>query len=399
MRIAYLVPEFPAQTHIFFWREIQALEKLGARISLLSTRRPQQISRHAFAAAAAQNTHYLFPPPFLGSVSYLLLRPLLVLKMLVYIARVEDTPWKAKLPLLGLMLCAADLLHFAAREQIEHVHGHSCASVGHLLALASLSGQLPFSLTLHGDLPVYGTGHKAKFAEARFVSVVTYALQKQVQTACGLPASFLPVIRMGVDTERFRPLRSAYQGPIRLITVARLAECKGHVYALRAMRQAMDQGVKLCYRIVGEGEMRSTLEAEIALLHLGDAVKLLGTAGEDEVLGFLQDSDVFVLPSVGLGEAAPVSVMEAMACGLPVVSSIIGGTPELIQEGKDGYLIEQADIGGLARAFTELARDALRRESMGREARLTAETRFSALGFARQFYDAIRQSVKGRLVS
>lgn len=357
------------------------------------------MSRHAFAAEAVKSTFYLFPPPPLGSLAYLLLRPLLLLRMIAYIARVENTALKPRLGLLGLALCAAELLRYATKHQIEHVHGHSCANVGHLLALASLSGRLPFSLTLHGDLPVYGTGHKAKFAEAQFVSVVTYALQKQVQTAYGLPPSFLPVIRMGVDIERFRPKEQERTGPLRLITVARLAECKGHIYALRAMRAAMDRGVPMVYTIVGEGEMRGLLEAEIKKLGLEDAARLLGTAGEEEVLGFLREADAFVLPSVGLGEAAPVSVMEAMACGLPVISSIIGGTPELISPGRDGYLIEQGDVAGFAQAFTDLATDLPLRKRLGQGARQTAEQSFSAMKFAQHFYETIRLSTKGRLVS
>ncbi len=399
MRIAYLVPEFPAQTHVFFWREIQALKRIGASVHLLSTRHPQQLSRHAFAAAAQKETHYLFPPPLPSSLFYLALHPLLFLRMLQYILRVENTALKDKLKLIGLCLCAADLLRYASQHQIDHVHGHSCANVGHLLALASLSKQLPFSLTLHGDLPVYGTGHRAKFAEARFVAVVTYALQKQVQDALGFPISFLPVIRMGVDVDRFKPIAQTAEGPLQLITVARLAACKGHVYALRAMRAAIDQGAAVEYSIVGEGEMRAELEAEILALGLTGKARLLGTAGEDEVLAFLQKADAFVLSSVGLGEAAPVSVMEAMACGLPVISSIIGGTPEMIQPGEDGYLIAQEDVAGLARAFVELARDRELRQRLGQQARLKAVKSFSAQMFAQQFYDKIQQSAQGQSVS
>ncbi len=391
MRIGYLVPEFPAQTHVFFWREIEALRSLGAEVVLLSTRRPAQASRHAFAADAQRRTRYLFPPRIVPTLLGLALRPLLILRMLMYIMRVENTTLKQRLRLLGLALCAMELLLYAAETGLDHVHGHSCADVAHLLALASLSGQLPFSLTLHGDLPVYGTGHRAKFAEARFVAVVTYALQKQVEEYCGLPLTRLPVIRMGVDTQRFRPLPKGLgeKGQLRLITVARLAACKGHIYALGALKKAIQAGHNMSYTIVGEGEERANIEAEVRRLGLEAAVELVGTAGETEVMAYLQGADAFVLSSVGLGEAAPVSVMEAMACALPAISSIIGGTPELIEPQQDGYLIAQEDIDGFAKAFIELAEDPELRLRMGQKARIKAEKSFSALGFARQLYENI----------
>lgn len=397
MRIAYLVPEFPAQTHIFFWREIEALRSQGVELELLSTRRPSQVSRHAFAAAAEEETRYLFPPQYFTAFLGLLLRPLLSLRMLAYALKVENSSLRQRVRILALALCAMELLFFARKRGIAHVHGHSCADVAHLLALASLSGRLPFSLTLHGDLPVYGTGHAAKFAKARFVAVVTYALQKQVHDYCAMDTKRLPVIRMGVDTKKFQPLArgEGQAAQLRLVTVARLAACKGHVYALRALRRALDSGLHLSYTIVGEGEERPQIEAEIRQLKLEESVRLVGTAGEKEVLGYLQAADAFVLSSVGLGEAAPVSVMEAMACGLPAISSIIGGTPELIDHGVDGFLIPQEDVAGFAAAFLQLGQDSGLRLRMGQAARSKAEQKFSADAFARQLYENIKEQTRG----
>lgn len=391
MRIGYLVPEFPDQTHIFFWREICVLRKQGVELRLLSTRRPKKLSRHAFGPEAQAETRYIFPPRFLRSILFLLLRPRLTFRMLLYILKIEDTSPRTKLRLFGLMLCAADLLLLAKEEKLGHVHGHSCANVGHLLALADLQGDLPYSLTLHGDLPVYGAGHRSKFARARFVACVTYDLQKQVEAVCGLDKSRLPVIRMGVDVEKFQPgpQREGKPGILQLITVARLAECKGHIYAIRALRQAIDQGLNATYTIVGDGEERAVIEKEIDLLQLGSYVRMVGTAGEHEVLQYLHQADCFILPSVGYGEAAPVSVMEAMACQLPVIASIIGGTPEMIQAGVNGILVEQGDVAGLAQAMLKIGADCDLRISLAKAARQTALTQFSAEYFATQLHRAI----------
>jgi glycosyltransferase involved in cell wall biosynthesis len=391
MRIGYLVPEFPGQTHIFFWREICVLRKLGADIYLLSTRRPQMLSRHAFGAKAQAETRYIFPPRFLKALVYLARRPRLSLRMLLYIVKLQDASWRSRIRLLGLMICAADLLLMADEVDLGHIHGHSCANVAHLLALANQCGDLPFSLTLHGDLPVYGGDHRLKFASASFIACVTHALQKQVQEVCGIDPKRLPVIRMGVDVEKFRPgsLREGQPGILRMITVARLAECKGHIYAIRALRKALDKGLNATYTIVGDGEERSLIEKEITTLRLHSHVRLVGTAGEHEVLQYLYEADCFVLPSVGFGEAAPVSVMEAMACQLPVIASIIGGTPEMIVPDINGILVEQKDIEGLANAMLRLGADCKLRVSLAQAARETAVHQFSAEHFATELHKAI----------
>ncbi|HYX39631.1 MAG TPA: glycosyltransferase family 4 protein [Oligoflexus sp.] len=391
MRIGYLVPEFPGQTHIFFWREICVLRKLDADLLLLSTRRPQMLSRHAFGPEALAETRYIFPPQFFKALFFLMSRPQLTLSMLRYIVNIEDANLRIRLRLLGLMLCAADLILLAREEKLEHIHGHSCADVAHLLALADQAGDLPYSLTLHGDLPVYGQGHRSKFARARFVACVTFALQKQVQDVCGLDPRRLPVIRMGVDVKKFRPgpARVGKPGILKLITVARLAECKGHIYAIRALKLALSSGLNATYTIVGDGEERAILEKEVILLELQSNVRMVGTAGEHEVLQFLHDADCFVLPSIGFGEAAPVSVMEAMACQLPVIASIIGGTPEMIQTGVNGILVQQRDVTGLAQAMLKIGADCDLRRALAQAARETAINEFSAEHFATELHKAI----------
>ncbi len=391
MRIGYLVPEFPGQTHVFFWREVIALRKLGVDLKLISTSRPKTLSRHSFAAEAQAETHYIFPPSWVASIVYLLSRPRLFFRMLRYLALVKGTTVYQRLRLGGLILCAADLLLMAQREAITHVHGHSCASAAHLLALANQLKDLPYSLTLHGDLHVYGAGNEAKFAQAKFIACVTFALQKQVFEQCSIDWPRLPVIRMGVDVDRFKPdfQKKSTEQLLTLITVARLAECKGHIYAIRALRQAKDQGLKARYIIVGEGEHRSAIEQEIQSLKMQEEVQLVGTKNELEVLEYLQQADIFVLPSAGYGEAAPVSVMEAMACQLPVIATIIGGTPEMIQSQVNGILVKQEDVDHMAESFLLLGRNPSLRLSLAAEARKTAETQFSAEHFALELYRAI----------
>jgi glycosyltransferase involved in cell wall biosynthesis/GT2 family glycosyltransferase len=391
--IGYLVPEFPSQTHAFFWREVLALRQAGVSVHLVSSRRPEaNACRHAFAAPAAAETYYLFPPRPLGALGVLLTRPLRTLQALRYVLRLRESPWKKRLKYGGLLLCAADLLAHARRHGYRHLHVHSCADTAHVAALCRILGGPTYSLTLHGDLPVYGTDHASKMAAASLVACVTKPLRKQVLETVRLPAERTDVLWMGVDTDAFRceDGRAYESNRLHIVTVARLNAMKGHRHALAAMRQAIDRGCDIRYTIAGEGPYRPEIEAAIRDLRLADRVDLAGTLSESAVHALLQRADAFVLPSVGLGEAAPVSVMEAMACGLPVVASIIGGTPDMITHGVDGLLIPQADEQALTDALVLLANHPEERRRLGQAARSRAVSCFDSRQTSQRLLAAIQ---------
>lgn len=379
MKIGYLVPEWPGQTHAFFWREIGALRSLGHRVSVFSTKRPPESAcLHAFAAEARQATHYVYPPRFAASARVLAARPGKAAAALAYAARLRETSVPGRLKVAALIGCAADLAAKCEELEIEHLHVHSCANAAHMAAMAHRLGGPSYSLTLHGDLPVYGTDHRRKMEHAAFVSAVTRPLQKQILSATDLSADRVPVIWMGVDTDRFKPDPDVARRPppFEIVTVARLNAVKGHAYALEALKRLRDKGLDVRYTIAGEGPHRAQIESTIADLALADAVDLPGTLSESQVLDLLQRANAFVLPSYGLGEAAPVSVMEAMACAMPVVCSRIGGTEDMITHGQSGLLVDQKDVAGLTQAIESLARDPDLCRRLGEGARRQALTGF-----------------------
>jgi len=396
MRIGYLVPEFPSQTHIFFWREIQALRSLGESIVLLSTRRPpSQASRHEFASSARAETRYLFPPHVSTLRRWVFegfpgLFPALAYRKQMRTAGVEDRVRQHI-----LLLCAIDLVMWAREHQIDHIHGHSCADAAHILALARRAGGPSFSITLHGDLDVYGTDHKLKMTEAAFICTVGEHLRQQVLEEANVPSDRVLVTCMGVDTLRLKQLgreRSYQKDSLNLVTVARLDPVKGHLYAIGAIRRAIDLGLNIRYTIAGAGAFRDAIVSRIRELGLEQYISLTGTLSEDEVFGLLSQADAFVLPSTGSGEAWPVSVMEAMGAGLPVIASVIGATPQMITSAVDGFLVPQKDEEALFDRITLLARDIETRKRIGQAARLTAARCFDVATTATKLRDAIHAS-------
>jgi colanic acid/amylovoran biosynthesis glycosyltransferase len=389
MKIALLIPNFPSQTHAFFWREYLELRKQGVHPLLVSSRRPAACP-HEFAHEARARTHYLIPPR-LRRVARHLHR--LHIGMF-YATSLPESGLSDKLRICAMAICAADLLDFCFENRIDHIHVHSCADIAHVAAMCRLMGGPQYSLRLHGDLPVYGRDHRAKMTTARFVCAVARPMQEQVIGEVGIPKHLTCVVPMGIDTGRICPGNErSFRGSgetLRLVSVARLNSCKGHLYALHGLRCALDAGASLHYTIAGSGEAEAEIRRSIAELNLADQVDMVGSLSEDQVLRLLQCSDLFMLTSVGIGEASPVAVMEAMACGLPVVCSIIGGTPDMIEHQVDGILVPQKDEQAIAEAIAALARDPVRRRQMSLAARQKACERFSV----KQTVDALLTTIR-----
>ena len=374
-----------------FWREIKALRGMGVEVLLLSTRPPLVINKHDFHPDAAAETRYLFPPNIRHLAAWLVAGCPNLSQVRSYWRNLEKPNVTRRLDRYGLLASAVDLVRWARSKQINHVHGHSCANTAHILALARCLGGPSYSLTLHGDLEVYGKDHKSKMAAAEFVCVVGSHLRRQVVERAGVTADRVLVTCMGLDMSKLASLnanRSYTSGTLRVVTVARLNRAKGHLHALAAVQQGIRAGLNLHYTIAGEGPFRGAIESRISELGLGGCVTMTGTLSETEVFQLLSRADTFLLPSTGLGEAWPVSVMEAMAAGLPVIASEIGATPEMITSEEDGFLVPQADERAILERITLVANHIDVRKRIGDAARRTAQRRFDVSMTATALRDA-----------
>jgi colanic acid/amylovoran biosynthesis glycosyltransferase len=182
------------------------------------------------------------------------------------------------------------------------------------------------------------------------------------------------LIPPAVDTARFAPHPEPKAGgPLTILTVARLHWKKGHVYGLQAVRELVDAGVELEYRIVGTGPHADAVHAAVDDLGLADHVRLLGAVRHDGVLAEMRAADLLLHPAVseGFGNA----VMEAQAAGLPIVCTDADGLRENIADGETGFAVARRDPAALAAAITRLTDPALR-ERMGAAGRRRVAERF-----------------------
>lgn len=200
----------------------------------------------------------------------------------------------------------------------------------------------------------------------------------------GAPEGATRVHRMGVasDDLPFRT-RDHAQRPQAILTVARLTEKKGVAYALRALARLRETHPALDWRhrIVGDGALRAELEALRDGLGLDDRVAFLGARPHDEVRRLLAESHVFLLPSVtaadGDAEGVPVSLMEAMASGAIAVSTRHSGIPDLIEDGRTGYLAPERDAEALAEKLARALSPDPGRAALAEAARRDVERSFN----------------------
>ena len=189
------------------------------------------------------------------------------------------------------------------------------------------------------------------FKEGDLFLPVSASLKKRLIEA-GCDPSRIHIHRSGIDCSRFSLAESriSNDGPVRLISVARLIEKKGLNYAIEAIAGVRRLGRRVEYTIVGDGRLRSRLEQQVKDLGLTDEVQLIGWRSHDEVVRLLNLSDVLIAPSVtanGDQEGIPNALKEAMAMGLPVIGTHHGGITELIDDGVSGFLVPERDVEAL----------------------------------------------------
>ncbi|WP_240705189.1 exopolysaccharide biosynthesis GT4 family glycosyltransferase EpsE [Pacificoceanicola onchidii] len=361
LRIGYLVPQFPGQTHIFFWREILALEAMGHEVHVLSTRKPPSgLIAHDWSDDAILRTSYLGNIDPIASVVGL--ARLLPQGLGRWIAR--EGPAFAKDAMVSLG-AAQHLLSYAKKHKLDHIHAHSCGRAALIAAFVKRLGGPDYSMTLHGPLSDYGSGQRFKWSGAKFATIITHKLLHEVEEALDGSLPERMVIRpMGVDTRmlsRDTPYAPPEKGrPVQLFSCGRLNVVKGHQDLMSAVRQLLDQGVDVRLEIAGEDDAggsgyRLELEAHLKKLRLQDHVKLLGAIDAGAVREKLKAAHLFVLAS--WHEPLGVAYMEAMSMGVPVIGTDAGGVPELIRDGTNGYLTPPKNPGALARTIRALATD------------------------------------------
>ena len=358
MRVAYLINRYPAASHSFIRREIEAVEADGTAVFRFSVRpvglaelpddRDRAEVAKTFVLLERGMLRLLYdtlrelvraPTRFLAAMqtafSGVEWKPVSVARRAAYLAE------------------AAALTRRMRMERIDHLHAHFGTNPAMVARIARKLSGISYSFTVHGpdefDAPV-GLDLRGKVADSAFcVAISSYGRSQLMRWSAFADWSKIEVVRCGVD-ETFLDERDRSHLPDvpQLCAVARLSGQKGIPLLIEAAARLIDVGKNFRLTLVGDGEMRSEIEAMIRRLNLQDVVTITGWASSDKVIDYLVGSRAMILPS--FAEGLPVVIMEALALGRPVVVTAIAGTPELLDE-QCGWLIPAGSIDALVEAM------------------------------------------------
>lgn len=407
MRIGYLIPEFPGQTHIFFWRERQALRELNIDTQIVSTKpSPQGVISHNWAQQAQKEAVYLFPPSLSDAVATMvtILRagPWAWWRCLRAILAAQELTLIQKFRQFALIPIAAKLVNFSCKQGWKHIHVHSCATSADIAMFASFLGNLTYSLTQHGPaFDTYGPNQAQKWQHATFGTLVSEVLLEEAHRRIGdaLP-NHVSVVTMGVnlnDFSRQQPYRPWQENePCRIFSTGRLNPVKAHKDLLQVVQLLGARGIDVRLQIAGEddtgGIYRQALERAIREQNLSDRVELLGAVSEARVREGLEQSHVFALAS--LDEGTSVAIMEAMAMAMPVVVTAVGGTPKLVQDNVNGLLVEPENPAMMADQIETILNYPEFAMSMGKAACQTIAEKYDHRQSAKVLADFLHETAR-----
>jgi colanic acid/amylovoran biosynthesis glycosyltransferase len=287
----------------------------------------------------------------------------------------------AKIKNIVLFPKALALAQLARREQIEHIHAQWITTPATTAFIASRLTGIPWSITAHQHDIFSDNLLAAKVRDAQFTRVISTRncrhLQDQLPSDAGAKCV---VIYLGVEIPE-APAEPPPREIPRLVCGARFGIWKGHTVLIAALAELRSRGVAFQCDFAGDGELRDQVERAIAQADLAENIRLLGTVDHEVLLRSMAAGqyDCFVLASTeapGEHEGIPIAIMEAMAVGLPVVSTRTGSIDELVTPAT-GILVPQRDPIALADALEPLLRDRHLRRALGNRARERVRENFS----------------------
>jgi len=400
-KLAYLCSQYPAVSHTFILREVNALRRLGVAIDTFSIHRADTAHLLADADRVAFETTYAILPPrwprLLGThLKLVLSAPKAYVSTLVLALRLAPPGLRGRLWQVFYFTESVILWAECRRRGIRHIHVHLANVAADVALLAAELGSRvesrrpwSWSFTMHGpteffDVTRFRLAEKLRFA--RFVVCISDFARSQLM-AVSDPSTWdkLHVVHCGIPVEQFTGSPHDVREDIPMILcVGRLVPEKGHAVLLRAVAMLVERGRQITVTFAGEGPSRPSLERLADKHGIASRITFLGAVGQDDIHTLYSTASIFCLPS--FAEGIPIVLMEAMAMGVPVVSSRITGIPELIDDGRTGLLVAPGRADEVTDALERLLDDPSLRRELGSRARELVIKEFNAASSAKQLH-------------
>lgn len=388
MKLGYLVTGYPLPSHTFVQNEVLGLRARGVEVHTFAPVRSRPQDVLSDADQRELETTYSWRP--VRPLHHLRAHLAALTRHRSGYARAVRATWarrgpglRSKLYRFAYLAQAVVLWHRCAMAGVRHVHVHFANSSSDIAMLATEIGGpgWSWSLAMHGPTEFFDVERLqlgAKAEHAAFVVCISEFARSQLMAFTD-PSVWerMRIVHCGVDLEALRPVaRSRGTGPLEIVCVGRLVSVKGQLVLLEAVAALRAEHESIRVTLVGDGPSRPELERRVAELGLAGSVRFTGALGHPAALEHVRGADVFCLPS--FAEGVPVSLMEAMALGVPVVTTHITGIPELIRDGESGLLVVPGNVGSLAGALRRLAEDHELRARLSTGGRAAVERGFDS---------------------
>lgn len=404
MQIVYFIGCYPLISLTFVEREIRALEAQGVSPKIISMRRPQ--SGKVLEQARWRMDHIFYvrpirwgmliraflrfgltqPRTFWGTLAWLLTRPHPSLH-----ARLKTVLH------FGQGVYLAEYLH---GQDVTHLHAHIADRAVVAALIVSRLLETPFSFTAHArDIYAEDVFLRDKMSEAVFVVTCTQANLAYLRQLAVSPEKVYGIYH-GLPLAEITGQLLAPQSPPLILAVGRLVEKKGFNYLLEACALLREWGYEFTCTVIGEGPERKMLEAQRVRLRLEGQVSLSGSRPFSEVLASMRRASVFVQPSIiahnNDRDGIPNVLLEAMAVGVPVVSTNISAIPEVVHHEETGLLVPQRDAIALAKALARLLDDTALRRRLADTAHRFVEAHFDDARNVGRLRELFERAATGR---
>lgn len=352
--------------------ELSRVDAAGVPFVLHSMRRPEKLLHDsAWAIRLNERTQLIYPLPLFGLLRSLLTTPWLFgrryFSALLNALFGEREHFRARLAGMAHFAVACHWAHQMHRdsEPAAHVHSQWINSCGTIAMYGAWLLDLPFSFTGHAtDLYRDRCALKDKVRRAKFIVCIS-EFHRQFFLANGARPEQCFIAYCGIDPTWFYPpgpRATVSARPFRILASGRLVEKKGFSILIDACKALAERGERFECVIGGSGPLEAELQSQIKRLGLSDRVRLTGQALlQEKIVAFMHTGDVYALPCVwaadGDVDGLPQMLMEAMACGLPAISTRLVGIPDLIRHEQTGLLVAPTDENGLAQAIARLMHD------------------------------------------
>lgn len=407
MKVAYLCTQYPAVSHTFVLREVEALRGLGVEIATFSVRRAN--SKHLLSHAdrvAFESTYAILPPRWIAlfatHLKLIFSAPVAYLSTLALALRLAPPGLRGSLWQSFYFVESVVLWTECRRRGIRHIHVHLANAAADIALLAAALGSAveperawSWSFTIHGPTEFYDVTRfrlSEKLWHARFVVCISDYARSQLM-ALSQPEVWdrLHVIHVGIPIAQFTRSENGnhHRGHPTILFIGRQVPEKGQAVLLEAAVLLAERGHRVNVTLAGEGQERTKLEHLAEQLGLAEWVSFPGAVGQEEIHALYEGASIFCLPS--FAEGIPGVLMEAMAMRLPVVSTRITGIPELVDDGRTGLLVAPGRADELAGALERLLVDPSLGRTLGSSARDKVVREFNTESSAEQLYALFAQ--------